>query len=102
MKNRVETEQTPAYRVKMVISLEIGTEFATHNELLMPEIHTRLNSARKLIAADMKRRLQRSYYFRSQKKGFDLVRYNLETRLNTYITYRVVKTGVSEKKLTTK
>ncbi len=78
------------YRIKLLIAVEKNYQFNTKNELLVPTFYRRLKDARADIILDIKHRLKDSFYFRSQKYGYDLVKYSREARVNTYMAYRII------------
>ena len=78
------------YRIKLLIAVEKNLRFETRNEILVPTLYETLKQARGNIVADIQHRLKDSFYFRSQKTGYDLVKYTNEAAVNTYLAYRVV------------
>ena len=78
------------YRIKLRIAVEKNLVFTTKNEILVPTLFDSLQDARNEIISDINHRLGDSFYFRSQKMGFDLVRYSQEASLNTYLAYRII------------
>ncbi len=90
------------YRIKLIVAIEQITTIAYRNELIVPIVFKTISEARRHIDIDIKRRLKDSLYFRSQKKGFDLVLYGQLASSNTYLAYRVLplKAGEQETEAT--
>lgn len=78
------------YRIKLIVSIEKDGKFTSRNEILVPSFYTYLDDARADIREDIDHRLKTSFYFRSQRVGYDLVRYSREASLNTYMAYRII------------
>ena len=78
------------YKIKMIIAIEKDNIFAYRNELLVPVLYNDISEAQNHVNRDIERRLKDSMYFRSQKTGFDLVRYGNTALSNTYIAYRIL------------
>ncbi|MDH4199805.1 MAG: hypothetical protein OEV66_05415 [Spirochaetia bacterium] len=78
------------YKIKMIIAIEKENIFAYRNELIVPVVYQDISEAQAHVTKDIDRRLRDSMYFRSQKMGFDLVRYGETATSNTYIAYRIL------------
>jgi hypothetical protein len=78
------------YRIKMIVAIEKDNIFSYRNELIVPVFYEDIEKAQDHITRDIEKRLLESMYFRSQKSGFDLVRYGNTAMSNTYIAYRIV------------
>ncbi len=78
------------YRIKLIVVIEDNGTFKDKSEYVVPTIYQNLKEAQFHILMDIEYRLGNTMFFRSQKKGFDLVRYARETSLNTYLSYRVL------------
>jgi hypothetical protein len=78
------------YKIKMIIAIEKDNIFAYRNELIVPVLYNDISEAQAHVTRDIDRRLKDSMYFRSQKTGFDLVRYGNTATSNTYIAYRIL------------
>lgn len=78
------------YRIKMIVAIENDNVFSYRNEFVVPVLYADIEEAQSHIQTDIGRRLRESLYFRSQKSGFDLVRYGKVATSNTYIAYRIV------------
>lgn len=78
------------YRVKVTVSTEREGMLSHTNEFLLSEIFSSLQQALDRVNEDIHFKLNNSLYFRSQKKGYDLVYYSQVAQLNTYIAYRVI------------
>lgn len=85
------------YRIKLIVAIEQETTIAYRNELIVPIVFKTITEARRHIDIDIKRRLKDSLYFRSQKKGFDLVLYSHLAASNTYLAYRVLPLKAEDK-----
>ncbi|RME90381.1 MAG: hypothetical protein D6767_06955 [Candidatus Hydrogenedentota bacterium] len=85
------------YRIKLIVSIEKNGKFTSRNEILVPSFYRYLDEARADIEEDIRHRLRTSYYFRSQRVGYDLVRYSREASLNTYMAYRIIPIKQKEK-----
>ena len=84
------------YRIKMIVAIEKDNVITYKNELIVPVLYEDIESAQKHITGDIHKRLYESMYFRSQKTGFDLVRYSNTATSNTYIAYRIVPVTASQ------
>ncbi len=78
------------YRLKLLVALEKEGVIVHLHEFMLPDIYLTLEEAQSDIKADIRRRLQRSNYFRSQRYGFDMVRYSSLAQRNTLLAWRVV------------
>ena len=78
--------------MKLVICLERDGQFYNQNELFLPGTFPTIEEAEAEIRRDMRERMQKSLYFRSQQAGYDLVFYGDVASRNTYVAYRVVPT----------
>ena len=78
------------YRVNIIILIEKNNKIDTVKEYLDPNFYTNKEDAQNYIQQDINYKLQYSLFFRSQKQGFDLVKYSKEASVNTYILYEIV------------
>ena len=78
------------YRIKLIVTIEKQGHFKNRNEIVIPTIYTSLQESQEDIMNDIKFRLQNSLYFRSQRVGYDLIRYGKEASINTYLAYRII------------
>ena len=78
------------YRIKLIVTLEKSGRFENRNEIVVPTVYTSLQESQEDIVNDIKYRLDNSMYFRSQRVGYDLVRYGKEATINTYLAYRII------------
>ena len=85
-----ETTLFASYKIKLIIAVEKDFIMNTKNEFVSPEIFQSLEESQKSIEMDIECRIKNGLYFRSQKPGYDLVRYSQTATLNTYIAYRVL------------
>ena len=85
-----EKTYTQHYKIKLIVAVEKNYIMTTRNEILVPKTYRNLEEAQKHIEMDMQCRINENLYFRSQKMGYDLVRYSQMALLNTYISYRVI------------
>lgn len=83
-------EKLIGYKIKLSVAVEKNGVFDASNELLLPCIYPSEHMAKSDIERDQKDRLAETYYFRSNKEGYDLVRYNHEHTSNTYLSYALV------------
>ena len=80
------------YRIKLTIAREKNFKISHNNEIIVPSLYNSLEEAKCHIQRDIQLRLKNSHYFRSYKKGFDLVYYSKEFSDNTYLSYRIMPT----------
>ncbi|MDH5720918.1 MAG: hypothetical protein OEZ13_09955 [Spirochaetia bacterium] len=85
-----ENNISERYKIKLIVAVEKNSTIGTRNEILIPRVYHSLEEARENIEMDIKSRLKNNMYFRSQKLGYELVRYSQTASVNTYITYRVM------------
>jgi len=78
------------YRIKLIIAIEKNGDLLYKNELIIPTFYQDIHEAQKHIHIDIEKRLKESFYFRSQKTGFDLVLYGDTGLSNTYLTYQII------------
>lgn len=84
------------YKIKLVIAVERRSTFWHKNEFMVPTVYSNIDQAKEHICHDIDHRLQESMFFRSQKIGFDLVKYTQEASVNTYLGYRIIPIKLSE------
>lgn len=84
-----EGDNKKEYRVKIIVSLEKEGTFFHQNEIFLSGGFASIEEAETAIRKDMRDRLEKSLYFRSQLPGFDLVYYGEIGARNTYVAYRV-------------
>ena len=78
------------YKIKLVVAIEDNGEFTETKEYIVPTVYKTLRMARFHILMDIEHRLGNTMFFRSQRQGFDLVRYSKEVALNTYLAYKIL------------
>lgn len=78
------------YRVKLCIARENSGRISLRNEIILPGKYLLLDETLAFIEADILHRLKNTLFFRSQRYGYDLVRYHNTAQDNTYLAYRVV------------
>lgn len=85
-------QEQKEYRVKIIVSLEKSGQFFNQNEIFLTGSFPSIEEAEAAIRLDMRERMSKSLYFRSQLPGYDLVFYGDVGTRNTYVAYRVVPT----------
>ncbi len=91
------------YQIKLIVSIEKNQIIDCKNDFLVPTIYKQVKEAQFHIIMDVEHRLADSMYFRSPKKGYDLIRYSREASVNTYLTYRIIpKPGKKTKHIKSK
>jgi hypothetical protein len=83
-------EKLIGYKIKLSVAVEKNGVFDASNELLLPCIYPSEHMAKADIERDKKDRLMETYYFRTNRAGYDLVRYNHEHTCNTYLCYALI------------
>lgn len=84
------------YRVKLLIALEKDGSFLNKNEILLPGKFLTIEEAHETMNIDIERKLGDGDFFRSQRYGFDLVRYRHTASQNIYLAYKVVTTSFNK------
>ena len=84
-----EKNQSICYKIKLIISIEKDKQIEYQNEFIIPTLYKKLKDAQFHILMDIEYRLTNTMYFRSYKKGYDLVKYSKEATVNTYLSYRI-------------
>ncbi len=77
------------YQIKLIVSIEKNKKFMYKNEFIVPKLYDHIKEVQFCILMDIEYRLGNTMYFRSPKKGYDLVCYSKEASVNTYLSYRV-------------
>ncbi len=84
-------KQITHYRIRLTVSVYREKKLVYKNSIVVPTVYQRRSEARAHIAKERKERLQNSDFFLSPRADYDLVRYQNEATLNTYISYRIVE-----------
>ena len=77
------------YKIKLIISIEKNKKIEYQNEFIVPTLYEKLKEAKFHIFTDIEYRLVNTMYFRSPKKGYDLIKYSKEATINTYLSYDI-------------
>lgn len=83
-------EIMPLYRIKLCIARENSGKLSVRNEIILPGKFVTLDETLTQIEADIADRLHNSLFFRSQRYGYDLIRYHNVAQDNTLLAYRVI------------
>ena len=86
----IEDSTNSGYQIKLIVSTEKNNRIEYKNEFVVPTVYETIKEAQFHIIMDVEHRLLNTMYFRSQKKGYDLVRYSREALVNTYLAYRII------------
>ena len=78
------------YQIKLSVSIEKNQLIEYKNEFLVPTVYEQVKEAQFHIIMDVEHRLANTSYFRSPKKGYDLIRYSREASVSTYLTYQII------------
>ena len=95
---KLSTTTNKGYKIKLLICIEDNGDFTCRNELVVPSFYINIEEAKLHIKMDITSRLKNELYFRSQKIGFDLIRYNQCASYNTYLSYRIFPVSNKSKK----
>jgi hypothetical protein len=80
----------PLYRIKLCIARENSGKLSVRNEIILPGKFVTLDEILGQIERDISERLTNTLFFRSQRFGYDLVRYHNVAQDNTLLAYRVI------------
>ena len=89
---QINTKNTlnESYQIQIQIAIEKNGKIEDTKEWAVPTLYSNIKEAQFYIFMDIEYRLGNTMFFKSQKKGYDLVEYSREATVNTYLAYRII------------